>query len=698
MKTPLGFRFSGVACGIKPQRKDLALVFSQVPAVCAGVVTVNAARAAPCIDAAARLPLDGVQALVLNSGNANALTGPAGLEAVAEVHAAAAAALGLQPSQVVSASTGVIGVKLPTQKLVAAMPQLAANLREDPLHAAEAIMTTDTRPKMAHRMVRLGGVPVTVAALAKGSGMVAPQLATVLSTLVTDAAISRERLQEAVRAACDVTFNRLTVDNDMSTNDCVLALANGLAGNVRVEGPGPDEDTFREAVRSLFEELAREVAADGEGSTKRIEVRVTEAPTEDVAEDIARAVAGSALVKAAVFGADPNWGRILATVGARVGGQGIAGVNPYLSAVTIQGICVYDGAPTALDRTGLRARMREPEVRVEVALRSGTAEAHAWGCDLSYDYVKINADYTSLIIERPEGGVGRDDRFANYSPAFKVSTLVQALSYIGRFKGQRCVIQYGGAAMTRESLKRTFCEDVLLLRSVGLLPVVVHGGGPDITRALEKLGTVPEFIDGQRVTNAADLKVVEMVLTGSVNTELVTLLNLSGANAVGLSGKDGALLRAQKLVRQDGKDLGQVGELVEVNRSLLELLLQQNYVPVISPVGMGQNGDSYNLAADEVAAGVAAAIGAQKLIYLADVPGLLEGDELLSELTPEQLKEKVASGAVGANVRGTTDAILRAMSGGVPAVHVIDGRTPHSVIAELFTDKGVGTIVRAEGR
>jgi acetylglutamate kinase len=381
-----------------------------------------------------------------------------------------------------------------------------------------------------------------------------------------------------------------------------------------------------------------------------------------------------------------------------VGGQGIRGVNPYHAAVSIQGISVYDGAPTELDRTGLRARMREPEVRVEVALRAGTASAHAWGCDLSYDYVKINADYTSLIVERPEGGVGRDDRFSNYSPAFKVTTLVQALSYIGRFKGQRCVIQYGGQAMTRESLKRTFCEDVLLLRSVGLHPIVVHGGGPDITRALEKLGTVPEFIDGQRVTNAADLKVVEMVLTGSVNTELVTLLNQSGANAVGLSGKDAALLRARKAVRSDGKDLGQVGELVEVNRSLLELLLQQNYVPVISPVGMGHNGDGYNLPADEVAAGVAASLGAQKLIFLADVPGLFEGDELLSELTAEQLREKVNAGALSDKVQGTTAAILKAVSGGVPAVHVIDGRTPHSVIAELFTDKGVGTIVRAEAK
>ncbi|MFL5321771.1 MAG: acetylglutamate kinase, partial [Myxococcaceae bacterium] len=391
-------------------------------------------------------------------------------------------------------------------------------------------------------------------------------------------------------------------------------------------------------------------------------------------------------------------GRVLATVGARVGSQKFTQVNPYKATVSIQNLVVYAGGPAEHDKQVLKARMREPEVKVEVQLAAGDAEATAWGCDLSYDYVKINADYTSLLVERPEGGVGKDDRLANYSPAFKVSLLVQALSYMSRFKGQRCVIKYGGAAMTKETLKRSFCEDILLLRSVGLEPIVVHGGGPDITKALERMGTTPQFIDGQRVTSEADLKVVEMVLTGSINSELVTLLNMKGANAVGLSGKDAALLKAQKLIRADGKDLGQVGQLTEVNASLIELMLKQGYIPVISPVGMGSEGQSYNLNADVVAAGIAAALGAKKLIYLSDVAGILEGGELVSELTVPQLHEKISSGAVKNGMAVKSESILRALNGGVEAVHVIDGRTPHSVIAELFTDKGVGTVIRGGAR
>lgn len=697
MKTPQGFRFSGVAAGIKPQRKDLALVYSEAPCAAAGVMTVNAARAAPCVDAAERLPALGIRALCINAGNANALTGTSGLEAVQQVHEATAAALGIPVTSVLSASTGIIGIKLPVQKIVAAMPQLVADLRPEPDDAAHAIMTTDTRVKMAHRSLEVGGKPVVVAAICKGSGMIAPQMATMIAAIVTDCAVPPGVLAQALQAATQVTFNRLTIDNDMSTNDAVFALANGLAGNPPLEPSGRDYDAFALALHSLCEELTREIAADGEGATKRLEVVVAQAPSEAIAEDIARAVAGSSLVKAAIFGADPNWGRVLATVGARVGSQGFE-VNPYKARVLVQGVCVYDGSPAAHDGQVLKARMREPEVKVEVQLVSGASQVTAWGCDLSYDYVKINADYTSLIVERPEGGVGKDDRLGNYSPAFKVSLLVQALGYIDRFKGQRCVIKYGGAAMTKESLKQSFCEDVLMLRSVGLQPVVVHGGGPEITRALERLGSSPQFIDGQRVTHAADLKVVEMVLTGSINTELVTLLNRRGANAVGLSGKDAALLRAQKLIRQDGQDLGQVGELVEVNASLIELMLQQGYVPVLSPVGLGAEGQSYNLNADVVAAGVAAAIGAKKLIYLSDVAGILDGGELVSELSLAQLQEKIASGAVKGGMAVKSESILRALTGGVEAVHVIDGRTPHSVIAELFTDKGVGTVVRVEAR
>jgi acetylglutamate kinase len=696
VKLPAGFQYSGVPAGLKPKRKDTALVHSALPCVCAGVVTRNAARAAPCIDAAARLPARDIHALVINSGNANALTGSAGLEAVAAVHASVAAALGCEASAVLSASTGLIGSPLPVDKIVAVAPQLAANLRAEPDAAAEAIMTTDTRVKMASRTLLAHGTEITIAAFCKGSGMIAPQLATMIAAITTDAAIDLAALQAALVAASDATFNRLTVDNDMSTNDCAFVMANGAAKNPPIAAGDAAYLDFAAALRNLCEELAREIAFDGEGATKRLEVRVTQAPTEAIAADLARAVAGSSLVKAAIFGADPNWGRILATVGARVGSQNFTAVNPYKASVAIQKISVYAGAPVEHDKQVLKARMREPDVAVEVACAAGDASATAWGCDLSYDYVKINADYSSMIVERAEGGLAKDDRLTNYSPSFKMSLLVEALGYIARFKGQRCVVKYGGAAMTKDTLKRSFCSDILLLRSVGLVPIVVHGGGPDITRALDKLGSVPQFVDGQRVTDAADLKVVEMVLTGSINAELVTLLNAQGAHAVGLSGKDAALLRAKKLVRPDGRDLGQVGELVEVNAQLVELMLSQGYVPVISPVGLGEAGASWNLNADVVAAGVAAALKAHKLIYLSDVAGILDAHgELISELSRTQLAHHTQTGSFTGGMAVKTESILRALDGGVEAVHVIDGRTPHSVIAELFTDRGVGTLVHA---
>jgi acetylglutamate kinase len=695
VSTPQGFTFAGISAGIKPQRKDLALVFSSAPCNAAGVFTVNKAKAAPVIDCVARLPASGMRAVVINSGNANALTGGAGLEDVGSVCAEVARGLLVSPSAVLSASTGIIGVKLPLQKIVDAVPQLVASLETEPDRAAEAIMTTDTRKKVACRVISIGGKTVTLTAIGKGSGMIAPQLATMIVVLATDCAISQQMLASALGSAGEMTFNRLTVDDDMSTNDAVFALANGLAGNASIDGAGPAFDQFSVALHEICEELAMAIAADGEGATKRITTVVKGAPSEEIAKDFARAICGSSLVKAAIFGADPNWGRILSTVGARAGSQGYD-VSPYHALVSIQGITVYDGAPVEGDRSLLKGKMRLPEVDVVVDCRAGDASATAWGCDLSYDYVKINADYSSLIVSAPDGGVAKDDRLANYSPAFKVSLLVQALGYIDRFKGQKCVIKYGGAAMSTDALKSSFCEDVLLLRAVGLLPVVVHGGGPDISRALAQLGGKPEFIEGQRVTPAADLKVVEMVLTGSINTEIVTLLNRKGANAVGLSGKDGALLRAKKLVRTDGIDLGQVGELETVNAGLIDLMLEKGYTPVISPVGIGDDGESYNLNADVVASGIATAIKAPKLLYLSDVAGIMEGGELVSELTATSLQRKIDSGIVAGGMAIKARSILNALRSGVRNVHILDGRTPHTVIAELFTETGVGTVVHAD--
>lgn len=657
MILPQGFQFSGVAAGIKPQRPDLALVYSATPCSAAGMFTVNAAKAAPVADAEARLPSANIHGVLINSGNANALTGLAGTQAVHDTQAAVAEALGISAASIVSASTGIIGVKLPVAKVLAAVPKLVAGLGPEPETAADAMITTDTVRKLASRKVG----NATIAALCKGSGMIAPQLATMITVVVTDALLSPEQLKQAIAGPTEETFERLVIDGDMSTNDCVIALANGLAGEVPLA-------QFQAAVRDMFDELARAIAADGEGATKRIAVTVSGAPSEDIAADLARSVAGSTLVKAAVFGADPNWGRVLATVGARAGSQHFA-VDPHASRVAIQHVVVYDAGPVELDRSQLRAKLREPEVLIAIDVRAGTSHATAYGCDLSYDYVKLNADYSSTIVETAGGGVARDDRFTNYSPKLKVALLVQALGYISRFRGQRCVIACGGAGLASESLVRALCEDVLLLRSVGLVPVVVHGG---VDGALAGLRGTPEVVDGVRVTSAADQRVVEMVLTGQIAADLVTVLNRTGANAVGLSGKDGAMLRAKRVV-------GHAGELTTVDASLVELMLGKGYVPVISPIGLGDDGQSYYLDGRAVAAGLAAALGAEKLIILDDTPGIFRDGELVSELAGEDI---------------TDPGLRRALDGGVKAVHLLDGRVPHSAIAELFTDSGVGTLIR----
>jgi len=698
VKVPRGFRFGGVACGLKPQRRDLALVVSDHPASAAGVFTQNRAPAAHVQDARPRVPAEGMRAILANSGNANALTGPAGLDDVSVIRSAVADVLGIQKRAVLTASTGVIGARLPAMKVVAALPALAEQLGDHPELAAEAILTTDTKPKMTAREVVLGGKTAVIAAICKGSGMLAPQLATAMALVVTDAAVAPATLQEVLGRAVKTTLNMVTVDGEMSTNDTVYLLANGLAGNPRIHEPGADLEHFEAALTDLLGEMARAMAADGEGATRMLEVVVEEAPDDEVAAECARAIASSPLVKASIFGADPNWGRILATVGARAGARAWA-VDPFQARVVLQGTEVYgNGAPADVDRELLRDKMRETRVDVLVQLRAGKARAVAWGCDLTYDYVKIAADYTSLIVQRPDGGVGRDDKVANYSPAFKRALLVEALKYISAFSGQVAVIKYGGAAMVKDSLKEAFAEDVALLKKVGLKPVVVHGGAPEITATLEKLGERSEFVDGLRVTDAQSLPVVEMVLTGKVNQELVALLNARNAGAVGLSGKDGHLLRARKATFDAGRDLGSVGEVVEVNRDFLKMFLDGGYVPVISPIGLTDDGTSLSINADMVASALAVALGAGKLLHLTDVPGILDSPEgeLVRQLTAADLRRRMEAGAITGGMKWKAHSILAALAGGVPRVHVLDGRQPHTVIAELFTDRGVGSLVTPE--
>ena len=648
MHLPIGFRFAGVHAGLKPVRRDLALVACDGVAVAAGCFSQNLAAAAPILDARGRVPSARVRGVVVHSGNANALTGARGVADVAALRAAVASELGCNADELLCAATGVIGAPLPLAKLVAAAPELVRALGPAIEPAAEAILTTDTRTKLASRTLELGGAKVTIAAIAKGSGMISPALASLIAVIVTDCAIAPGLLDAALRAAIDPSFHALVVDGDMSTNDTVYLLANGRAGNTPIEAKGAELAAFTEALTALCIELAKDIAADGEGATRVIEAAVTGAPDVASARDLARAVCGSPLVKAAMFGADPNWGRVLATVGARAATRGYA-IDPQRARVVIQGVTVFDSGPVLAEGAALRAKLRAPEVRVEIALAAGDGAAVAWGCDLGYDYVKLNADYTSLIVQRADGQLAKDDRLTNYSPSFKRSLIVEALAYISRFAGTRSLIALVGGAggvTMKPALVQAFCAEVALLRSVGLVPVVVHGGGRD----------------------DAD--------------HTVTLLGAAGARAIGISGKDGGLVRASS-----------AGELARVDAGVLEMMLAQGYVPIVSPLALGDDGRTHALPVATVAAELAVAIGANKLIYVADAPGVVEAGELVGDVGLAELTRKLEAGQAHSPI--AIEPIARALSGGVGRVHVIDGRTPHAVIAELFTDRGVGTLITA---
>jgi acetylglutamate kinase len=286
----------------------------------------------------------------------------------------------------------------------------------------------------------------------------------------------------------------------------------------------------------------------------------------------------------------------------------------------------------------------------------------------------------------------------------KAEILLEALPYIRRFQGQTLVIKYGGAAMREPELKKGFAQDITLLQHLGIYPVVVHGGGPQIGQVLAKMNIPTRFVEGLRVTDAPTMDVVEMVLAGKINKEIVNLINSAGGRAVGLSGKDGRLLEAQKLEfyrpREDEPpeiiDIGMVGEVTAVNAQIIRTLQAQNFIPVIAPVGADENGDTYNINADLVAGAVAAALGAAKLILLTDVGGVLDGEgRLVSSLNRYQAVSLMESGAASGGMLPKLKCCLEALEEGVAKAHILDGRVLHAVLLEIFTDAGVGTEIVA---
>ena len=280
----------------------------------------------------------------------------------------------------------------------------------------------------------------------------------------------------------------------------------------------------------------------------------------------------------------------------------------------------------------------------------------------------------------------------------KKDLLIEALSYIQRFRNQIIVIKYGGAAMIEEALKTSFAQDIVLLQSLGMQPVVVHGGGPEVSKVIQSLGQEVTFVDGLRVTTAENLKVAEMVLSGNLNKEIIAHLQTFGGKAVGLSGKDGNLIRADKKKHASGIDLGYVGTIRQINPELLHLLMREQFIPVVSPIGMGSSGETYNINADTVAAAIAVALEARKVIFMTDVDGVLsDGKELISYLDTATAENLIANKVISGGMVPKIQAALDCVKANVRSAHIINGTDPHSVIAELFTDQGIGTqIVRAE--
>lgn len=395
-----GFMAAGVEANVKyKNRKDMAMVYSQVPCKAAGVFTSNVVKAAPVVWDREKINTSPyIQAVVVNSGIANACTGRQGYAYCQETADAAAGALQIPGDCVLVASTGVIGMQLPMDKITAGVAALAGCLKdtqEAGIQAAEAIMTTDTISKQVAVQFEAGGKTVTVGGMSKGSGMIHPNMCTMLGFVTTDIAISKELLQEALSADVVDTFNMISVDGDTSTNDTLVVLANGCAGNPEITEKNEDYLHFCQALHEVNETLAKMMAGDGEGATALFETKVIHAANKEDARTLAKSVICSSLTKAAIFGHDANWGRILCALGYSGASFDPEAIELFFesSAGRIQ---IYkDGQATDYSEEEATKILSCPVVTVVVDMKMGEAQATAWGCDLTYDYVKINADYRS---------------------------------------------------------------------------------------------------------------------------------------------------------------------------------------------------------------------------------------------------------------------------------------------------------------
>ena len=388
-----GVQLATVIAGIKnDQKPDLVLITFEPNTVCAGVFTRNAFCAAPVIVAKNHLAQASPRALLINSGNANAGTGHQGLCDAERSCALVASAINCTEEEVLPFSTGVIGEDLPMGKIESGIRQLTAGLEADAwIQAAAGIMTTDTVAKACSRSVLIDGTEVTITGIAKGSGMIRPDMATMLAFIATDAAVNREWLQHCLESAVDVSFNSITVDGDTSTNDACILAATGASGSRMLDGECDGSVEFQQAINEVFIQLAQSIIRDGEGATKFVSIHVESAATIDEAKKVAYTIAHSPLVKTALYASDPNWGRILAAVGR----AGVADLDINNVAIYLDDVCIVSngGRDQSYEESMGQAVMSQDEITIRVSLKRGNDQATLWTTDLSYDYVKINAEY-----------------------------------------------------------------------------------------------------------------------------------------------------------------------------------------------------------------------------------------------------------------------------------------------------------------
>lgn len=392
--SPKGFKASGIHAGIKKAKKDMTLIVSDVMAEGAAVFTTNKACAAPVIVSKACVNQGKIKAIVVNSGNANACTGDKGLEDAWTMAETTAKALGVEKENVIVSSTGIIGVPMPMELVVPGIEQAAAELSYDGgLAAAEAIMTTDLCMKKIAVEVEIDGKTVTLGGIAKGSGMIHPNMATMLSFITSDVKIEGDFLQESLKQITQKTYNMITVDGDTSTNDMVAVLANGAAGNKAIDDKHPEKDKFLEAFYFINEYLAKAIVRDGEGATKFLEAEILNAPTEEDAQLAVKSILGSSLVKTAFFGEDGNWGRILCSIGYSGADYDMDKIEIFLSSAAGEIQIVKAGQGVGASEEKMLEILKCTDIKITADFHKGTASAKGWGCDLSYDYVKINGAY-----------------------------------------------------------------------------------------------------------------------------------------------------------------------------------------------------------------------------------------------------------------------------------------------------------------